>query len=673
MPEKNLSILIFFTGILLGFFINTSAQVTVVRSENKVIIEGKVFYVHIVKAGQTLYSISKAYEVSEASIIRENPGTESGLQVGQVLKIPASVNRIIPGPLYAPDDTIFLHHMVKQGETMYSVAKMYNISIKELERINPQVVNNEISIGQQINIPGTKTEVLPEEFTYHKVRRKETIFGISRLYNISEEVLKKYNPELLKNHPKPGQKLKIPLHEITIAAQVTPVKGTRDSIPEFEVLKYDTVKIASNYSFYLDSIPDLYGRAFNVAYLIPFNYSPFEVTLPVDDKRKTKDDINNLDFQPNPNDQMLSSRNFLEFMEGSLLAIDSLKNKGILVNVYFFDTQKSPSRTREIINSPEFQKIDLIIGPFYSYNVEIVSEYSRVNHIPLISPVSGEDGMVAHNPFFFQLNPGYKSEFDRMADYVSGFSEKNILLIHGIDSLENIKFNYLKENMAKRLALKAPQDSQCIREIVYDYTVKGNLSQDIQKILSADKENLVVIPETDEAFVSTVVTQLYFQLKNYKISVVGMPHWNAFQNIDFLYFHKLSLSYFTPYYFSYDSVNVKHFLMDYRKNFYSEPVTLTKKGGSYAFMGYDLSYNFLELMNRYGRRFILHLNETMGHELMNDFHFVPVGLDGGFENRSLILVKFLENLDIIAEPYEIAVPVDTPEVIVNPLLEVPVE
>jgi LysM repeat protein len=656
MPIKSLSKLLF-PGLLLVFFLSSTAQVPVVRSENKVIIEGKVFYVHVVKAGQTLYSISKAYDVSESDITKENPGSDLSLNVGQVLKIPVQVNKTVSQPVNTPYDSTYLTYIVKQGETMYSIAKSNNISIEELDKINPLVINHEIHVGQVIFIPLIKTEFVPLEYTLHRVRRKETIYGIARMYNISEDLLIKYNPELLRKSPRSGQTLKIPRPEIPVAAIVTPIIEVQDSIAGFVVQKYDTVNIASKYSYYLDSLPEISGRAFNVAYLIPFNYRPAEEISPVEVQQKTKDDIINLDHESNPNDQMLSSRNFLEFMEGSLLAIDSLKNEGISVNVFVYDTRKSPTRTREIINSPDFKKIDLIIGPFYSYNVEIVSQFSRENMIPMVSPLSGEIGPVTVNPFLFQLNPGYKSEFDRIADYVSHVKDKNIVFIHGVDSLELIKFNYLKENLLSRLSLQFPADT-VIKEIVIDPLSKVNLSQELHKLLSKDSDNLVVVPETNEAFVSTVVTQLYFQLKNYNISVFGMPHWSTFQNIDFLYFHKLSLAYLSPYYFSYNNEKVKHFLKDYRKTYYSEPVTLNKKGGSYAFLGYDLSYYFLKIMKDYGRRFILHLDDSTGAELMNSFKFVPVGGDGGFENRSLMLVKFNDQLEISAEPYEIAVPLE---------------
>jgi len=245
-----------------------------------------------------------------------------------------------------------------------------------------------------------------------------------------------------------------------------------------------------------------------------------------------------------------------------------------------------------------------------------------------------------------------------MAEYITHFKSENIVFIHGVDSLELIKFNYLKQNLMSRRVALSPSDTLPFVEIAFDRFAKGNLSHELQKYLSKDSNNLVVVPEYDEAFVSTVVTQLFFQLKNYDITVLGTPHWSTYQNIDFNYFHKLSLSYFTPYFYSYSSPKIKHFLRDYRKSYYTEPVTLSKKGGSYAFLGYDLSYYFLKIMNTYGKRFIMHLDNQQGAELMNSFRFVPVGGSGGFENRSMMLVTFDENMDIHAKPYEIALPQD---------------
>ncbi|MCB8995238.1 MAG: LysM peptidoglycan-binding domain-containing protein [Bacteroidales bacterium] len=655
-PYNNFRLFIL-TGIFLVSYIIGSAQVTITKSENKVVIEGQVYFLHVVKAGQTLYSISKAYNVSENQIVKDNPGADKGLQIGQMLKISAK-----PGPepvkliVAQPQDTTYLQHVVKQGETMYSIARAYNMTVSDLQDLNPQVVNNELSIGQVILIPrNTQTEI-NEEFTNHKVKRKETVYGISRMYGISEDMLKQYNPELLERSPKTGQILKIPSQKMIQALDSRIETVGKDTLQFFDMQSYDTVQIASNYAFYLDSLPRIQGRTFNVAYLIPFNYHPPEQVMPADVENVLNDDVSSTSQGYNPDDQMLDSRNFLEFMEGSMLAIDSLKNEGISVNVFFFDTKKSPTRVRQILSSRDFNKMDLIIGPFYSFNIEIVSEFSLEHRIPMISPLSGEMNSLEKNPYLFQLNPGYRTEYDCIADYSAGMKGSNIVVIRALDSLNLYKYNYLKEKLVRRLNMLNPSDSTTFSEIVYDYASKMNLLGNLQNTLSSTRPNLVIVPETDEAFVTTVVTQLYFQLKNYNISVIGMPHWSTFQNIDFLYFHKLGLSYFTPYYFSYDSSDVKHFLRDYRNTFYAEPVTMSKKGGSYAFLGYDLSYYFLKSIDTYGKRFILHLNESFGLELMNDFRFEPVGGAGGFENHSLMLVKYLPNLEIKANPYIIKIP-----------------
>ena len=81
--------------------INAQDPVKVERSNNKVIIEGNVYYVHVVKPGHTLYSIAKAYNVSEKEIVIENPGVTADLSIAQVLKIPTNPSAVFctPAPI----------------------------------------------------------------------------------------------------------------------------------------------------------------------------------------------------------------------------------------------------------------------------------------------------------------------------------------------------------------------------------------------------------------------------------------------------------------------------------------------------------------------------------------------------------------------------------------------
>src|ERR1035437_2994684 len=92
-------------------------------------IDGKKFYMHTVQKGQTLYAIAHAYELKVNDIVIENPGSIDGIKQGQILKIPFAkeqVKVIVPNK---EDSARLYFHQVQQGETMYSLAKLYSCPI----------------------------------------------------------------------------------------------------------------------------------------------------------------------------------------------------------------------------------------------------------------------------------------------------------------------------------------------------------------------------------------------------------------------------------------------------------------------------------------------------------------------------------------------------------------
>src|SRR6056297_3084780 len=147
----------------------------VTRSDNKVILEGKVYYVHLVKAGQTLYSIARAYNVSEKEILIENPGSiATELSIGQVLKIPsdpASAFSVDTGEV--TDQPRF--HILKPGETIYSLSRRYDCTPEDLLELNPGIDINDIPVGQKILLPSdelSRNELSFDEegYLFHKVK-----------------------------------------------------------------------------------------------------------------------------------------------------------------------------------------------------------------------------------------------------------------------------------------------------------------------------------------------------------------------------------------------------------------------------------------------------------------------------------------------------------------------
>src|SRR5688572_8408861 len=106
-------------------------------------VNGKVFVIHSVGEKETLYAISRRYGASIESILQYNPTADAGLEIGQILKIP-----YVPKKVVRAGGTT---HTVAAKETMFSISKMYGVTVDELKQWN-NLSDNTLSIGQQLII-----------------------------------------------------------------------------------------------------------------------------------------------------------------------------------------------------------------------------------------------------------------------------------------------------------------------------------------------------------------------------------------------------------------------------------------------------------------------------------------------------------------------------------------
>ena len=175
-------------------------------------VNGKVFVIHSVGEKETLYAISRRYGASIESILQYNPTADAGLEIGQILKVPYTPKKSVA--VRASGGTT---HTVAAKETMYSISKIYNVTIDEIKQWN-NLSDNALSIGQQLIIKkgNSTTSSSPQATTantsaaskkgVHTVAPKETMFSISKLYGISVAQLKDWN-KLPGNEISIGQEL----------------------------------------------------------------------------------------------------------------------------------------------------------------------------------------------------------------------------------------------------------------------------------------------------------------------------------------------------------------------------------------------------------------------------------------------------------------------------------
>ncbi|MCK9445132.1 MAG: LysM domain-containing protein, partial [Tissierellaceae bacterium] len=140
-------------------------------------------------------------------IMRVNPGINpNNLQVGQVICIPGTAP---PPPTTCPTGTF--SYTIKSGDTLYNLAIRYNTTVEAIMRVNPGIDPNNLQIGQVICIPGAAPPPPPPcDGLYYAVRSGDTLFSIAQMFNIPLATLMAANPGVDPNNLRVGQLICIP-------------------------------------------------------------------------------------------------------------------------------------------------------------------------------------------------------------------------------------------------------------------------------------------------------------------------------------------------------------------------------------------------------------------------------------------------------------------------------
>lgn len=216
-------------------------------SIGKETINGKIFVIHKVGEKETLYGISKRYGTTVESILQYNPQAGAGLEIDQILKVP-----YVPKQNTRAGAGTF--HKVAAGETLFSIAQTYGVTVDEVKQWN-NLSGNSLSIGQEIVVKKNSSPV-PVSPTVlankgsHIVAAKETMFSISKQYGITVQQLKDWN-KLEGNEISIGQELIVSMQadEITkptVTPVVTEVKKDPVTIQPAVENKEQTIRISES-------------------------------------------------------------------------------------------------------------------------------------------------------------------------------------------------------------------------------------------------------------------------------------------------------------------------------------------------------------------------------------------------------------------------------------------
>jgi len=641
-------------------------------------------YRHVVVRGETLETIAKKYQISMVDLKSVNPGLQSIVQ-GDRLRIPAYA--VIPGvtnynnekpkiidsspkqttPQKPDKSKISFKYTVQSGENIYTIARKFGVAPETLYKFNPSLSGPALRSGKVLVIP--KLEKKPR-FIYYRVPRKTRLKKIARLFKINYSELKDANPGL-KNRVYAGQTVKIPggEHAVLIAAQ----PGVKEPTGNVNVVeKPDNQRCK----------PKPYrGKEIKVALMVPLYLEEM-------------DSVNSVEFiktyQPG-----FKPFTFVEFVEGALLAVDSLKMMGYNIELDVYDVDNKITKTAKILQRPELRDMDMIIGPFYSKSFNQVALFAENFHIPVVNPFTFRSEILGKYDNVIKVKPGVASQIPLTGELVKNhFARDKIFIITQTPykdadlvrllrseieqkvpetvNLSNVDINNLAVEVANRLDEEGepvspyfsveglPVDPAVVDAYLYDSTVFDNKPVLINYMVdslhpfidnaSVIRNNLVIIYGNDKPFIMDVVNKLNRVRDTFNISIVGAPLWEQLRNMDYSLLNNLNLTYFTSDFVDFDLPATKQFVYRFKNSFNTEP-------DRFGFSGFDITLFFVKNLADYGKRFLKCLPVTNSLTFENGFQFEKVkDTDNNYENVMWNILR-IDNFKTIRLPESNLIPV----------------
>ena len=573
-------------------------------------INGKSYYIHVVESGNTLYSIYKKYNVPIDVIEKENPSVADGLSLGEKIFIP--VKKDSEEEFQSIDGNYFLHK-VEKGRTLYSLAKEFNLQQKDIITLNPEIDEFGIKEGQMIKIPikeikqtkPIEVDVSASNYKTHLVKVGETLYSLSKLYQVSIDSIKLVNNGLIEGL-KVGQTILLPIKQGRIASQniaqtiivTTNVVDTIKQIIQSNTFtgKKSVYKIALLLSFYVEENQ--------------------EITQSALEKRKVYP----------------KSIFAIEFYQGVLLALDSLSDENTKFELIVYDTKGQDSlQIVKILSKPELKEVDLIVGPLYASNFEKVANYARKNNIPIVSPVKQSNKILLGNEYVFKVVPSKLSSLNQIVKLViDSFSTDNLLVVQSQNITDNaLTDGYIKEYGAAVLGKNDTSRYSPIKKVVV------TRSDEIVSHLKLNGNNVIFIPTTNSTFITNLFISLTSKLtskdyNNCTITLIGLEEWLQFESIDLEYFQTLNVHLSVNNFVDFENQLTKDITEKYYNKFKTFPSTN-------SFLGFDIASYF---MTNFINNGAVYKPNSTNQLISTNFNFFKTGIESGYENTYTRLVKF---------------------------------
>ena len=541
---------------------------------------------YIVQPKDTKYSLAKKFKITVDDLDNWNKViVRDGLQEGQVIIVKKPVNQDYVIESNVKDSILDTgKYIIKPEDTKYGVSKKFGLTIEELEELNPQLKDDFI-IGTVIAITKKgKKEILKEKTQYEQytIKPKETLYGVSKKFNVSQMEILKLNP-ILSDGFKEGIIINIPnknLEAISVANDKTTLTIKKSKEEKTLVL------------------------------LLPFNIAMIE-----NDSIRSK-----AEFLNSKKGRLTNIA--LDYYAGALIAIDSAKSLGfsnLKVKIYDSESTKTSNSIASIINKNDFTKVNAVVGPFLNSQVEQAAILLEKYKIPIISPLSSANGKPYANIYYA-----------RPSD----------------ELMREVLFNHFNKNNGNVLAIFSNKKQENKETLLAQFpdlkvvtnTEKGGVtSESIVSLLDPTRKNYVILDTEKTGMILNVTSILGNLSKKYDIQLV------VFELYETLDFEEIPMKRYTNLKMMYPSVT-KNNQNGYYKSFQEKFKKANNiNPNQFATRGFDVTFDTILRMYQEDGFENSALN-VMSEQLESKFSYRKIE-DGNY-NTGIYLLQYTDNLTI---------------------------
>ena len=421
----------------------------------------------------------------------------------------------------------------------------------------------------------------------HKVKKKETVFGISREYGLTIEELIKANPEM--NMPgyelKKGMILNIPYSKAEMEAAEAAKAAQAEQARKAE----EVARAAAD---------DVRNREIRLGIMLPLH------------------NING------------DGRRMTEYYRGVLMACDSLKKQGLSIDVHAWNTAED-GNIYKVLEDPAAAKCDLIIGPLYSKQMDALSAFVTKHDIRLVIPFSINAPQLTTNRNIFQV---YQSPTEQneviIARFIERFKNYHTVVVDCNDSTS-------KKGIFT-FGLRRQMEQRGMDAVVTNLkSTEANFS----KAFSRTKPNVVILntgrsQELGVAF--SKINGLKANEPELDITMFGYTDWLLYTRTYLENFYKYNTYIPSVFYYNPLSVGTQRFERKYRQNFRSDMQSSLPR---FAITGFDHAYFFLKGLHKYGKSFN-GADGMFGYPpVQTPLKFERYG-NGGLRNRTMMFIHY---------------------------------